>query len=51
MANKSSEEAVLHLTSAQAHRAEILENPLRVSLINSPTVRSGEGEDSYRVQL
>lgn len=47
MANSSSEHVPLPITSAQAHRAEILENPLRVSLFNFHIVCSGEGGESW----
>lgn len=43
MANTSSQQAFLHVSSAQAHRAEILENPLRVSLFKFLSVWSGGG--------
>lgn len=46
MANSSFEHVPLLNTSALAHSAEILENPLRVSLFNFHFVCSGEGGES-----
>lgn len=42
MANSSSSHVFPSLTPALAHRAEVLENPLQVSLFNFETFWQGE---------
>lgn len=48
MANTSSQQAGLPMNPAQTHRSEILENPLRVSLLKL-SVWSGGGKNDKAV--
>lgn len=51
MTNTSSEQAGLPVSPAQTHRAEILENPLRVSLFKLSVWSGGEKNDKAVVFL